>query len=792
MDVLTCADVRLAGGGSPEVYGLLSSAKEVLGHAKQLTIVPETFPWASGASDVACQEHWSQWPDNKEAGEYRRPVPSTNRTCCVGCTAAGVQTLIKSTGMVDQYNQALVQLSHGALALSPNVRVLPEVQVAKEALNPGDSSSNYSYYDTPARMAVESAPGSYPWMRLTLAPLALHKIPKHRAWSGGITSGAATITNCFASMYYAVHETGHRLGFRHGSLWQLAAGHAVPANPLGAGQFVKDESYGQRLDIMSCCRSDFGIFHRSVAGWLKGSARVVISQAELEQPSTKKLIIWPFDRSESRGKLLTVAIRRSENELLLIGFRSASHWQENLGKETGNRASPEETRLNIRGVQVEFIRRNPENGNEWTERGILDFNVLHGEWPHALPAGPGELARMSEFSLLKEGHSWFDPGSRLLLSLQRIGDCDGQAEIVPHNHTALNFYGFRGEWPGSEAFAQGDYAGYAGLECAHVTLSTVASPPQGKLPITVSYQKAEQVGALKKQNKKNNQTEVCRVDGAPGGSCEAPPRGGDGGSPGGGGSNNSSDNNSGSGSGGNSSDNNKNNNNNKNNRDHPPPSPAKQTLQLTVSWPEGINITAVVWKDRWNRTIAAPLSEQLQGRTRADVSVLPEDLPASVHVLAADGRHVRAELGLRKKDKKDKKIGSLSLNSPSPSESKSDPESGDVVHVWYRFYEPDVITQEEAELGTLSVDSPVQLGGQKSSLYFILAIVGSLVGGLVLFIALLVWVIRRRRRRQRLVDGAVDVSSSSGTERRRTTTPAALAAAAAENEKQATKLPVSK
>lgn len=35
----------------------------------------------------------------------------------------------------------------------------------------------------------------------------------------------------------------------------------------------------------------------------------------------------PCPRPESRGRLLSLAIRRSEDEVLLIGFRSAPHWQ---------------------------------------------------------------------------------------------------------------------------------------------------------------------------------------------------------------------------------------------------------------------------------------------------------------------------------------------------------------------------------------------------------------------------------------------------------------------------------
>lgn len=62
---------------------------------------------------------------------------------------------------------------------------------------------------------------------------------------------------CYASMYYSVHETGHRLGFKHANMYQLNEARAAPANPLGPGQFVA-ASYTDRLDVMSCCKSDYG------------------------------------------------------------------------------------------------------------------------------------------------------------------------------------------------------------------------------------------------------------------------------------------------------------------------------------------------------------------------------------------------------------------------------------------------------------------------------------------------------------------------------------------------------
>lgn len=38
---------------------------------------------------------------------------------------------------------------------------------------------------------------------------------------GGVPPQGAVITQCYPTMYYAVHETGHRLGFRHANMYRL-------------------------------------------------------------------------------------------------------------------------------------------------------------------------------------------------------------------------------------------------------------------------------------------------------------------------------------------------------------------------------------------------------------------------------------------------------------------------------------------------------------------------------------------------------------------------------------------
>lgn len=122
------------------------------------------------------------------AKKHTRSNPPWKESACNFADLA-VQTL-DIAGMVQQYTEALIQASYGALSLSPHVQVTEEVLIDRGSL-PQDS--NYSYYETPARAALEARGLQY-WMYLQLVPLAYHRRPPHRAWSGGVTSKGAVIT----------------------------------------------------------------------------------------------------------------------------------------------------------------------------------------------------------------------------------------------------------------------------------------------------------------------------------------------------------------------------------------------------------------------------------------------------------------------------------------------------------------------------------------------------------------------------------------------------------------------
>jgi hypothetical protein len=189
---LRCADARLAGAGSPRAHGLRDALAGVTrGHGKALALVPAGFPWAA-PEEVECQRHWSGW---HAEGPGARPG-AANGTCAVSCSRAGTELLVAAAAMADQLGQALIEASYGQLSLAPHPLILPEVAIPREA---PEGTDDFAYYEAPARAALAAA-GARPWLWLVLAPLARHRRPPHRAWSGGIAAGGAIITRCFATM----------------------------------------------------------------------------------------------------------------------------------------------------------------------------------------------------------------------------------------------------------------------------------------------------------------------------------------------------------------------------------------------------------------------------------------------------------------------------------------------------------------------------------------------------------------------------------------------------------------
>eukprot|EP00879_Flechtneria_rotunda_P022569 GHRR01023831.1.p2 GENE.GHRR01023831.1~~GHRR01023831.1.p2 ORF type:complete len:189 (+),score=60.11 GHRR01023831.1:160-726(+) len=94
--VLTCADVKLAGPGSPDVWGVSVNsginASSNQGHNKRVAILPQGFSWAPTASGWSqelptCVVHWTPWVGNTPYGRFissrRAPNSCISRLPCV-------------------------------------------------------------------------------------------------------------------------------------------------------------------------------------------------------------------------------------------------------------------------------------------------------------------------------------------------------------------------------------------------------------------------------------------------------------------------------------------------------------------------------------------------------------------------------------------------------------------------------------------------------------------------------------------------------------------------------------
>ena len=90
-------------------------------------------------------------------------------------------------------------------------------------------------------------------------------------------------------------------------------------------------------------------------------------------PAEVCLLRLPPCRPESRGNLLALSVRRSADEVLLIGFRSTPHWQDASAGGSRPEAPLQDSRVNVQGLGVELVRRDPQTGG----LGIWPLLCLH-------------------------------------------------------------------------------------------------------------------------------------------------------------------------------------------------------------------------------------------------------------------------------------------------------------------------------------------------------------------------------------------------------------------------------
>ena len=344
---------------------------------------------------------------------------------------------------------------------------------------------------------------------------------------------------------------------------------------------VKDDHYISRLDVMSCCKSDYNLYHRTKAGWLVNTQRFVLETSDLNATELYQLMLWPFDRSESRGEMVSIGIRRKDDEMILLGFRSASHWQDNV--DFSPKDMEDNCRENVQGITAEYIRR--ENGGLWpNSSAIIDFNQLLGDWPSELPQSAGLPPKSGSFVALKQGSAWYEPESRLLFLVERFQACPYYKDALEENelfYKVNDFYGYRGEWPGQEEFIKLNFSGYKTLPCATVRIQTNAPRPTGRIPATIAIHRA---GDKWKRNNVQGGFSSSETSSYQSilNSCPENTR---------------SD---------------------------------KLEVLLTVSWPQNIEVISTIWQNKLNQTI--------ENRIKKSIQITIDQFPVRVRLLSADGR----------------------------------------------------------------------------------------------------------------------------------------------------------
>ncbi|GIL45852.1 hypothetical protein Vafri_2986, partial [Volvox africanus] len=278
LQLTTCMDTFLAGPGSPRVLSGSPDQRSVTtGHGKRLLVVPQGFSWgprvASNQTESPnCESHWTQWAADSP---YKMPsglLPNGTRSYCTfACTPNGTRALQLLAGMTDRLAEAMVELSYGRLSLSW------DVDVTDTLLLPQNTTFDpFAYSDSPVGPFLTSAGvdrAAYHSL-VVLSPAPPRRInPGYTAWSA-VGAGTMFVMRCMPQLYYLVHEMGHLLGLPHADIWRLDNATIAPSDPAGPGG--PQDTYSDKLDMMACCRGDYGALSRIWLGWMPYPERLHI------------------------------------------------------------------------------------------------------------------------------------------------------------------------------------------------------------------------------------------------------------------------------------------------------------------------------------------------------------------------------------------------------------------------------------------------------------------------------------------------------------------------------------
>ena len=421
--ITRCMDRFLAGTKLPE-------ADRAKGHNKLVLFAPMKYDTSSKVNGLTMSSI--------------RPIEVAtmwNESTLYGCTQHGLEELIANTGMFDFINQALIRDSYGSLSLDVNPLVAKGTTL----------SDDYDNGQSPYRMlsdALSKAAQAYPpdslWVRVAVSPLPIHRLPDYKVWFQGPKDIFIT-SSCSVSSHHMLHELGHMFGFRHPQKFRIPQDDNEIISPMHAsGRWIKDYVYQDTFNVLGCCSGDFPLAHRILLGWIKPSDLQTFHYKEKNTNHTN-IILWPFDLPEiSKSKSpLGIAIKSNASHVTICGLRELAHFS----------------------IPIRFTKRGIEciqvvvDDQSWNPRGPIDFSLL-------------KASEHRESTLLSQGMSWFEEGSKSLLVFKGNVDCPGSS----HEHERISGYiGMNDDYPFKEAYKVSSYS--TEYSCASVTVIPQAEAP---------------------------------------------------------------------------------------------------------------------------------------------------------------------------------------------------------------------------------------------------------------------------------------------------------------------------
>ena len=343
-----------------------------------------------------------------------------------GCTSLGTQALFDMGQAFDKVNQFYMHVSNGRFSFHWTPDDLGDESLEK---NRGTYSTSDDSIETDAELYAANKYG-------TDGAFYRHYLFYQQMDPGSSMSGVgggkkSRIAGCDfgvarAAWMITSHEMGHAFDAAHAEMWTNVDTKQLALKDPGASQGEKHSEYMDHWAIMGD-GLDFQEMDKLKLGWIADYETLQILNADRDRVSSTEYSLFPTDRAESKGNLMVLKIEMDADNLMFgCNFRQMPGQPgttTRMGEDGGFTRDRSMNSYLLRGWIQGFTCMRVDGESRRLSRNDLriDFNVLDGDYPDALPESAGQDPESQSTVGLGAGKTWYHREGKFSFSVLNIG-----------------------------------------------------------------------------------------------------------------------------------------------------------------------------------------------------------------------------------------------------------------------------------------------------------------------------------------------------------------------------------